>query len=140
MRFAVAGAHARNLEVQQKYDVNYQQYWFDEGTGKVFGLVEAPNSGIWRHEGWNAKPPPAGVNILWLDAALNFNGKLDVHDLGNDGLYWHAWQVDTPPFWSAWASLGSPPPGIRAADRLTTIGTNQDGRLEVFVVGQDGAV
>lgn len=40
---AVAGAHARDLEVQQQYGVNYQQYWFDEATGKVFCLVEAPS-------------------------------------------------------------------------------------------------
>jgi hypothetical protein len=40
---AVAGAHARDLEVQRKYGVDYQQYWFDEGSGKVFCLVEAPN-------------------------------------------------------------------------------------------------
>jgi hypothetical protein len=41
---AVAGAHARDLEVQGAYGVNYQQYWFDEGTGKVFCLVEAPDA------------------------------------------------------------------------------------------------
>ena len=40
---AVANAHKRDLEVQKKYHVNYQQYWFDEKTGKVFCLVEAPN-------------------------------------------------------------------------------------------------
>lgn len=40
---AVAGAHARDLEVQTKYGVNYLKYWFDEGTGKVFCLVEAPS-------------------------------------------------------------------------------------------------
>jgi hypothetical protein len=40
---AVAGAHARDLEVQQRYDFDYKQYWFDEGTGKVFCLVEAPS-------------------------------------------------------------------------------------------------
>ncbi len=40
---AVAGAHARDLEVQQKYGVNYLKYWFDESTGKVFCLCEAPN-------------------------------------------------------------------------------------------------
>ena len=40
---------------------------------------------------------------------------------------------------STWERLGSPPAKIRAADRLT-IGTHQDGRLAVFVVGQDGAV
>ena len=39
---AVAGAHARDLEVQAQHGVDYRQYWFDEGTGKVFCLVEAP--------------------------------------------------------------------------------------------------
>jgi hypothetical protein len=41
---AVAGAHKRDLEVQRKYGVQYQRYWFDEGTGKVFCLVEAPDA------------------------------------------------------------------------------------------------
>jgi hypothetical protein len=41
---AVAGAHERDLEVQEKYGVDYQQYWFDEGSGKVFCLVEAPDA------------------------------------------------------------------------------------------------
>lgn len=40
---AVAGAHQRDLEVQAKYGVNYLKYWYDEGTGAVFCLVEAPN-------------------------------------------------------------------------------------------------
>lgn len=40
---AVAGAHKRDLEVQDKHGVKYLQYWFNEGTGKVFCLVEAPN-------------------------------------------------------------------------------------------------
>ncbi|MCI0394873.1 MAG: DUF4242 domain-containing protein [Chloroflexi bacterium] len=40
---AVVGAHARDLEVQGRYGVNYLKYWFDEDTGKVFCLVEAPS-------------------------------------------------------------------------------------------------
>ena len=40
---AVEGAHQRDLEVQEKYGVKYLKYWFDEGTGKVFCLVEAPS-------------------------------------------------------------------------------------------------
>ncbi len=39
---AVAQAHARDLEVQGAHDVRYLRYWFDEATGKVFCLVEAP--------------------------------------------------------------------------------------------------
>ena len=41
---AVANAHQADLEVQGAYGVDYQQYWFDEGSGKVFCLVEAPDA------------------------------------------------------------------------------------------------
>ena len=41
---AVAGAHERDLAVQAKHGVKYIKYWFDEGQGKVFCLVEAPNA------------------------------------------------------------------------------------------------
>ena len=41
---AVAGAHQRDLEVQGAYGVDYRQYWFDEDSGKVFCLVEAPDA------------------------------------------------------------------------------------------------
>jgi hypothetical protein len=39
----VADAHDKDLKVQHKYGVNYLRYWYDEGTGKVFCLVEAPS-------------------------------------------------------------------------------------------------
>jgi Protein of unknown function (DUF4242) len=41
---AVAQAHARDLEVQDKYGVQYFRYWFDEATGRVFCLFEAPDA------------------------------------------------------------------------------------------------
>ncbi len=40
---AVAGAHQRDLEVQDQHGVKYHKYWFDEASGKVFCLVEAPS-------------------------------------------------------------------------------------------------
>jgi len=40
---AAKGAHARDLEVQSKHGVKYIKYWFNEDTGKVFCLIEAPN-------------------------------------------------------------------------------------------------
>jgi hypothetical protein len=39
----VSEAHRKDLEVQKKYGVNYLRYWYDEATGKVFCLVEAPS-------------------------------------------------------------------------------------------------
>ena len=40
---AVANAHQADLATQSKHGVKYLRYWYDEGTGKVFCLVEAPN-------------------------------------------------------------------------------------------------
>ncbi len=40
---AVADAHKKDLEVQNQYGVNYIKYWFNEGDGTVFCLVDAPN-------------------------------------------------------------------------------------------------
>ncbi len=41
---AVAQAHTRDLEVGPKYGVTYLRYWYDEATGKVFCLVDAPTA------------------------------------------------------------------------------------------------
>jgi Protein of unknown function (DUF4242) len=40
---AVAGAHQRDLEVQQKHGARYLKYWFNENDGRVYCLVEAPS-------------------------------------------------------------------------------------------------
>jgi hypothetical protein len=40
----VAGAHAADVEIQDRYGVKYLRYWVDEGNGKVFCLVEAPDA------------------------------------------------------------------------------------------------
>jgi hypothetical protein len=40
----VAGAHAKDVEIQQQYNVDYQHYWVDEEHGKIFCLVEAPDA------------------------------------------------------------------------------------------------
>ena len=41
---AVAGAHAKDVEIQDQYGVEYKQYWFNEAKGTVFCLVEAPDA------------------------------------------------------------------------------------------------
>ena len=43
---AVAHAHEADVRTQGKYGVKYLKYWFDEGNGKVFCLVNAPNKAI----------------------------------------------------------------------------------------------
>jgi hypothetical protein len=43
-RESIAAAHAADLAVQDKHGAKYFRYWYDEATGKVFCLVEAPSA------------------------------------------------------------------------------------------------
>jgi hypothetical protein len=40
---AVADAHRKDEEIQDEYGVRYLKYWFNENTGEVFCLADAPN-------------------------------------------------------------------------------------------------
>jgi len=40
---AAEAAHHRDLEVQARYGVRFIRYWYDEKTGKIFCLSEAPD-------------------------------------------------------------------------------------------------
>ena len=40
----VAGAHAADLQVQERYGVRYLNYWVDERGGRVFCLIQAPSA------------------------------------------------------------------------------------------------
>jgi hypothetical protein len=40
---AVTAAHQQDLAVQARYGVRFIRYWFDDKTGKVFCLSEAPD-------------------------------------------------------------------------------------------------
>jgi class 3 adenylate cyclase len=40
----VAKAHAKDMEIQRKYGVEYSKYWLNEKAGKVFCLCHAPNA------------------------------------------------------------------------------------------------
>jgi peptidyl-tRNA hydrolase len=40
----VADAHMKDVETQAQYGVNYMKYWVDEGKGKIFCLVDAPDA------------------------------------------------------------------------------------------------
>ena len=39
----VAQAHEADLQTQEQYGVTYLRYWVDEGQGKIFCLVDAPD-------------------------------------------------------------------------------------------------
>lgn len=41
---AVAQAHQADLKVQGDHGVKYLKYWFNEGSGQVWCLAEAPSA------------------------------------------------------------------------------------------------
>jgi Protein of unknown function (DUF4242) len=41
---AIADAHARDVAVQAKHGATFFRYWFDEATGRVYCLFEAPDA------------------------------------------------------------------------------------------------
>ena len=41
---AISAAHQQDLAVQARFGVRFIRYWYDERTGKVFCLPEAPTS------------------------------------------------------------------------------------------------
>jgi hypothetical protein len=41
---AVTAAHQQDLAIQARYGVRFIRYWYDERTGKVFCLSEAPSA------------------------------------------------------------------------------------------------
>ena len=45
----VAGAHQKDLAVEQKYGVSMLRYWFDEANGDVYCLASAPNPEAIQH-------------------------------------------------------------------------------------------
>jgi hypothetical protein len=40
----VIDAHRRDVQMQGRHGIRWVSYWFDEGSGRVFCLAEAPNA------------------------------------------------------------------------------------------------
>jgi hypothetical protein len=70
--------------------------------------------------------------------AKNADGRMEVFVRGNDDNLYHNWQVTAGGAYSGWASLGAP-----AGKKLNgniVVGTNTDGRLEVFGRASDNSL
>ena len=69
---------------------------------------------------------------------MNGESRLEILVRGNDGALWHRWQEQRGGAWSKeWVSRGSVSGGFAGAPALAL---NGEGRLEVFVPGNDGAL
>ena len=64
----------------------------------------------------------------------NQDARLEVFAVASDGGLWHIWQTTPSGGWSTWDRLGAPNGGTLGE---LAVGTNQDGRLEVFATSQN---
>jgi hypothetical protein len=96
----------------------------------------APNNG-W--SGWASLGSPPGRRLVGtpavgMNAAVPPAGRLEVFAVTDDGRWWHLWQVTPNSGWSDWDASWRIRPGTGHGN--LAVGSNADGRLEVF--GSDG--
>jgi hypothetical protein len=77
-------------------------------------------------------PPPGALGMPW-QAARNVNGRLAAAAVAINGAAFVNTQTSPGGGWGGWVSLG----GSLPFANVISIGTNHDGRLEVFALGND---
>ena len=79
----VAEAHAKDMETQRKYGVEYHKYWVNEKAGKVFCLCDAPNAEAAEHVHREAHGMLAEKIIeIQPELAEGFLGSAETNDAG----------------------------------------------------------
>jgi class 3 adenylate cyclase len=79
----VAKAHAKDMETQKKYGVEYRKYWVNESAGKVFCLVDAPSAEAACHVHREAHGMVAEKIIeIQPDVAEGLLGSAETNDAG----------------------------------------------------------
>src|SRR6266568_3262216 len=83
--------------------------------------------------------PPTGNMVLYPFLRKNDDGRLEVFVTAEYGALWHMWQLTAGGGWGSWSSLGSPS-SLEIGSFTPFVAENDDGRLEAFAVGSDGAL
>jgi hypothetical protein len=94
------------------------------------------------NQNWSDWQTLGGWGVGWISSPVvtsNADGRMELFMVG-DGQLWHIWQTAPNSGWSGWENFGSPQGriiGTPAVGSNTAVGPA--GRLEVFVVTDDGA-
>jgi hypothetical protein len=94
--------------------------------------------GNWTSWQWLGAPARGSRRPLAL--AQNQDGRLELFWIDH-GAVWHAWQTVPGDDWTGgWHALGSPSDTVTLDEGSPVVARNEDGRLELFVRANDGAV
>jgi acylphosphatase len=105
--------------------------------GALWHIWQITPNGNWSTWGFLGTPPGAN-SISYPATGQNADGRLEAFVIGFDNALWHKWQSKPGGTWGGWFSLGKP--SIANAFFIPFVRKNDDGRLEVFTVGTDGAL
>jgi hypothetical protein len=104
--------------------------------GALWHIWQQTPGGSWGTWFSSGKPSAsAGVGYETLCVGSNSDGRLEAFATGTDRALWHIYQLAPNGTWSSWASLAKPP--NTSGSTFLGSGTNADGRIEVFTLGDD---
>jgi hypothetical protein len=127
--------HAPGVEINP----NGRLEVFTSGTdGALWHIYQLTANGTWGT--WTPLDKPSQTNVNIPIAGKNADGHLEVFSIGDDGNLWHTWQKAPGNGWFNWSSSGQPPAKTAGPTLPPALVQNLDGRLEVFVLGADGAL
>jgi hypothetical protein len=107
--------------------------------GALWHIWQITAGGSWHNSWFSSGQPSTTVGIFFPAGVIqNADGRLEVFALGRDGALWHIWQTSPNGNWNTWTSFGTP----SNVNFVTapTVNRNKDGRLEVLITGNDGAL
>jgi len=106
-------------------------------TAALWHIWQVAPNGTWSN--WASLGTPTTGGLSGPSVRKNDDGRLEVFTIASDGALWHIWQTTTGGVWGTWSSLGTPSGSVNAfGDPF--VAENDDGRLEAFAVGSDGAL
>jgi hypothetical protein len=101
--------------------------------GHLYRIGQASWSDGW--SGWQDHGPPSGAELYGpVTAACSGDGRIEVFAIDSHGSMWNVRQTAPSSAYSGWNAYGNP--GVALTDR-PALARSADGRLELFVRGQD---
>ncbi len=108
--------------------------------GALWHIWQTTAGGNWYNTWFSSGKLSTSAEIYIGPAVIqNADGRLEVFTVGSDGALWHIWQNSPNGTWNTWTSFGTIP-NVQFTTAGPAVGKNKDGRLEVLIAGNDGAL